>query len=68
MATGLVCLMLGLSKIVSGLAVIAGGLLLPKIFIRLVAKSRQNKFTEQFAGAVDIIVRGVRSGCRWANA
>ena len=35
---------------------------LPKLFIRLMAKSRRKKFTQNFANAVDIMVRGVKSG------
>ena len=35
---------------------------LPKLVIRFMAKSRQKKFTAHFAGAIDVVVRGIRSG------
>jgi tight adherence protein B len=43
-------------------APVAGGLLLPRIHLRGTAKRRQRKFTSQLADAIDIIVRGIRSG------
>lgn len=44
------------------LVAIPAGLLLPKATIGYLAKRRKKKFTSQFADAVDVIVRGVRSG------
>jgi tight adherence protein B len=41
---------------------ILGFFVLPKLVIRQMAKARQKKFTQNFASAIDIIVRGVRSG------
>lgn len=38
------------------------GLLLPKLVLGNIAKRRQKKFTASFADAIDIIVRGIRSG------
>jgi tight adherence protein B len=35
---------------------------LPKAVLRLIARSRQKKFTTHFANAVDVIVRGIKSG------
>lgn len=43
-------------------APVAGGLFLPRLFLRRAATSRQRKFTAQLADAIDIIVRGIRSG------
>ena len=39
-----------------------GAFLLPKMVIGSLAKSRQKKFTAHFADAMDLIVRGIRSG------
>jgi tight adherence protein B len=41
---------------------ILGFIVLPKLVIRQMAKARQKKFTQNFANAIDIMVRGVRSG------
>jgi tight adherence protein B len=43
-------------------APVAGGLLLPRVHLRRTAAGRQRKFTAQLADAIDIIVRGIRSG------
>ena len=42
-----------------GLAV---GFGLPKLALRFIAKRRQKKFTSEFASAIDVLVRGVKSG------
>ncbi len=39
-----------------------GVLLVPKLVLSSMAKSRQAKFTGHFADAIDLIVRGIRSG------
>jgi len=38
------------------------GLLVPKLVLMKMASTRQRKFTENFANAVDLVVRGIRSG------
>ena len=38
------------------------GFFLPTMFLGIVAKKRQEKFTSQFADAVDVIIRGIQSG------
>ena len=38
------------------------GFFLPTMFLGVLAKRRQDKFTSQFADAVDVIVRGIQSG------
>ena len=43
-------------------AFIFGAVLLPKYIIGSMAKSRKKKFTRHFADALDLIVRGIRSG------
>jgi len=35
---------------------------LPKMVLRMKARSRQKKFTQHFANAVDVVVRGIKSG------
>jgi tight adherence protein B len=39
-----------------------GGLLVPKLVLNAMASRRQANFTKHFADAVDLIVRGIRSG------
>ncbi len=41
---------------------IAIGVGLPKLFLRILASRRQKDFTKHFAEAIDVIVRGIRSG------
>ncbi len=41
---------------------LAGGYLLPKLVLKFIAKKRQKIFVRDFSGALDIIVRGVRTG------
>jgi tight adherence protein B len=43
-------------------APIAGGLLLPRIYLKSAATRRQRRFTAHLADAIDVIVRGIRSG------
>jgi tight adherence protein B len=43
-------------------AFLVGALGLPDVVLKFIAKRRQKKFTEGFPDAVDLIVRGVRSG------
>ncbi len=52
----------GLPLYQAGLALLIGGLLVPKFFLKKFAKTRQKKFTKNFADAIDLIVRGIRSG------
>jgi tight adherence protein B len=41
---------------------IAGGLLLPHLFVSLRRKGRFNRFAKEFPNALDVIVRGLKSG------
>lgn len=43
-------------------AAIVAGLGLPKAFMKLAARKRQKQFTKYFADAIDVIIRGVKSG------
>jgi tight adherence protein B len=44
------------------LAAFAGGLGVPRWFLSFMRKRRQKKFLEDFANAIDIVVRGVKAG------
>ena len=44
------------------LGLFVGALGLPRWFLARLTKRRQNKFTDEFANAIDVIVRGVKSG------
>lgn len=60
--TALVCLFGGMPVFVIILAPFAVGLGLPRWGLAFVTKRRQKKFTSEFANAIDVIVRSVRSG------
>ena len=47
---------------VSPLMGFVGGFGLPKWVVKFLTKRRQNKFLAEFANAIDVIVRGVKSG------
>lgn len=47
---------------VSGLMFFIGGVGLPRWFVNSARKRRQKKFTTEFSNAIDVIVRGVKSG------
>jgi tight adherence protein B len=44
------------------LGVVAGTFGLPRWIVSRLTKRRQNKFIDEFANAIDVIVRGVKSG------
>jgi tight adherence protein B len=52
----------GLTPLVSIAAAFVGGLGLPRWALLFLTKRRQKKFTSEFANAIDVIVRGVKSG------
>lgn len=52
----------GLPKIAMPLAAAIVGLGLPKMVVTLLANRRTSRFTGQFAEALDVIVRGLRTG------
>lgn len=58
----LIYLVLGYPPIGAVAASLIGGLLVPKIVLGTMASKRQKKFTENFADAIDLVVRGIRSG------
>lgn len=59
---GLLVLASGMSPLVALLAAFACGVGLPRWLLSRRIRSRQAKFLLEFANAVDIIVRGIRSG------
>jgi len=59
---GLVGLVSGQHLWVTGLLLLVGGVGLPRWFISFARARRQKKFTSEFSNAIDIIVRGVKSG------
>ncbi len=58
----LVCLVTRQSPWVLGLAVFAVSLGLPRWVLNFLTARREKKFTKEFANAIDVIVRSVRSG------
>ncbi len=59
---GLIVLVIGSSLLVSTLAAFACGFGLPRWLLARRIKTRQAKFLLNFANAIDIIVRGIKSG------
>ncbi len=52
----------GMTPLISLAAVFVGGLGFPRWVLSFLTKRRQAKFTNEFANAIDVIVRGVKSG------
>ncbi|MDE2384154.1 MAG: type II secretion system F family protein [Alphaproteobacteria bacterium] len=50
------------NPIVAGLGLFVGGLGLPRWVLGYLRKRRQNKFLNDFADAIDVLVRGLKSG------
>ncbi len=59
---GAVCLVLRANIFIAGGLTFAAALGAPRWVIGTLAKRRTKKFTEAFADAIDVIVRGIRSG------
>jgi len=55
-------LMTGLPPLGAVPVLLIGALLVPRLLLGSIADGRQQKFTRHFADAVDLIVRGIRSG------
>ena len=62
LVTALACLVTGQSMLTLVLAAFAVGLGLPRWVLGFLAARRRKLFTKNFAGAIDVIVRSVRSG------
>ena len=56
------CLVGGLGILTAGLVAFAAGTGLPRWILSFLAKRRQAKFSNEFANAIDVIVRGVQTG------
>ncbi len=59
---GLIVLILGQHPLLALGAAFAAGLGLPRWVVGMLATARTKKFTEAFSDAIDIIVRGIKSG------
>lgn len=59
---GLLVLVLSGNPIAAGGAVFVGGLGLPRWFIGLRKRRRTNRYLEELPNAIDVIVRGIKSG------
>ncbi len=59
---GVVGLVTGQQPWVTGALFLIGGLGLPNWFVGFYTKRRQKKFADEFSNAIDVIVRGVKSG------
>lgn len=60
--TAAVLILTGFPLLAALPAGLAAGIGLPKITLRIIAKIRQKKFTHHFANAIDVLVRGIKSG------
>jgi tight adherence protein B len=56
------CLVTRQTMLVSGMAAFAGGFGLPRWALSFLTARRRKKFTAEFANAIDVIVRSVKSG------
>lgn len=61
-AVMLAILITGMSPIAALLAGFAAGFGVPRWFLGFLIKRRQSAFSEEFANAIDVIVRGVKAG------
>jgi len=59
---GLIVFMITGKLLIAGGAVVGIGFGLPRLFLNMAISRRQSKFISSFADAMDIIVRGVRTG------
>ena len=66
-AGGFIVLVTGSSTIVSLLAAFACGFGLPRFILARMTKRHQAKFLIEFANAIDIIVRGIKSGLAFGD-
>jgi len=62
LVTALICLLTGQPILVVGLAAFVTAFGLPRWVLSFLFARRKKRFTKEFAGAIDVIVRSVRSG------
>jgi tight adherence protein B len=60
--TAFVCLMTRQSALIASMAGFAAGFGFPRWVLHFLKKRRQKKFTNEFANAIDVIVRSVKTG------
>jgi tight adherence protein B len=60
--TALLLFVLSGNPVFGGAGLIIGGLGLPSMWLSHMTKRRLKKFTKEFPGAVDVIIRGVKAG------
>ena len=65
---GFLCEMSGQSLLISTLAPFAAGFGLPRWVLGFLKSRREKKFTEDFANAIDVIVRSVKAGLPTGDA
>lgn len=53
---------MGFNLFIAAMAGLAGAFGLPKLILAQMARTRQKKFTAHFANAIDVVVRGIKSG------
>ncbi|HLO78059.1 MAG TPA: type II secretion system F family protein [Magnetospirillum sp.] len=61
-AVGGLLLLLALPPLWAGLGAVILGIGVPKLVVTVLARRRLGRFTNQFADAIDVVVRGIRSG------
>ncbi len=59
---GLVMLITGSSPLIAAAGAFVSAVGFPRWVLRFLKKRRQNKFLDSFANAIDVIVRGIKSG------
>jgi len=59
---GLICFVTGQALLVVAMAAFGAGLGLPRWILGFMKNRREKKFTNEFANAIDVVVRSVRSG------
>jgi tight adherence protein B len=62
LVTALACFATGQPMVVTALAPIGAGLGLPRWILNFLFNRRKKRFTKEFASAIDVIVRSVKSG------
>ena len=63
-----ICFMSGQSLLVTALAAFGAGFGLPRWVLGFLKARREKRFTNEFAGAIDVIVRSVKSGLPTSDA
>ncbi len=58
----------GVPIYICAIAAIVGALGLPRWFLNLLAKRRREKFLQDFADAIDVMVRGIKAGLPVSDA